>query len=124
MTNTAEYARSRRKVSPRWARFWEAHPLIVVVGVTVLALAVTVALIWPVSDLIAAHDVGLIAGPRRPPALQAAREAVRTQLLTLGAGAFAAGALWFTARNFLLSHEGRVTDRYTRAIEQPTRSPI
>ena len=95
-------------MAPRWLRLiWEAHPFVVVVGVTVLALAVTVALIWPVTDLIAAHDVGLIAGPKRPPALQAAREAARTQLLTLGAGAFAAGALWFTARNFLLSAKDR-----------------
>jgi hypothetical protein len=119
ITKTAESARSHRKVAPRWLRiFWEAHPLVVVVGVTALALAVTVALIWPVTDLIAAHDVGLIAGPKRPRGPAAAREAARTQLLTLGAGAFAASALWFTARNFVLSREGQVTDRYTRAIEQ------
>ena len=50
---------------------------------------------------------------------------VRTQLLTLGAGVFAAGALVYTARNFTLSRrtyqlteQGQVTDRYTRAIEQ------
>jgi hypothetical protein len=46
-------------------------------------------------------------------------------LLTLGAGLFAAGALIFTARNFILSRrtfelteQGQVTDRYTKAIEQ------
>jgi len=39
-------------------------------------------------------------------------------LLTLGAGLFAAGALLFTARNFTLSREAQVTDRYTKAIEQ------
>jgi hypothetical protein len=38
--------------------------------------------------------------------------------LTLGAGLLAAGALVFTARNFTLSREGQVTDRYTKAIEQ------
>jgi hypothetical protein len=119
MTHTGEPVRSRRSATPRWLRtLWETHPLIVVAGATVLALAVTVALIWPVTDLIAAHDVGLTAGAKRTPALQSAREAVRTQLLTLGAGAFAAGALWFTARNFILAREGQVTDRYTRAIEQ------
>ena len=42
----------------------------------------------------------------------------RGRLLTLGAGLFAAGALVFTARNFTLSREGQVTDRYTKAIEQ------
>ena len=39
-------------------------------------------------------------------------------MLTLGAGLFAAAALVFTARNFTLSREGQVTDRYTKAIEQ------
>jgi hypothetical protein len=45
--------------------------------------------------------------------------------LTLGAGLAAAGALWFTTRNFTLSRrtfelteQGQVTDRYTKAIEQ------
>ncbi len=62
-----------------------------------------IVLVWPVTDLIASHDVGLITGPTRTAALQTAREAVRTQLLTLGAGVFAAGALVYTARNFTLS---------------------
>jgi hypothetical protein len=57
---------------------------------------------------------------------------VPTQLLTLGAGVFAAGALIFTARNFTLSRrtveltrqtfelteQGQVTERYTRASER------
>lgn len=81
-------------------------------------MAVTGALIWPVTDLIAAHDVGQVAASVRADHLQAAREAVRAQLLTLGAGVFAAGALVFTWRNFGLSRQGQVTDRYTRAVEQ------
>jgi hypothetical protein len=120
-------------VVPRWLKaLWDAHPLVVVAGVAVIALAVTIALIWPVTDVIAAHDVGLITGPKRAAALQSARESVRTQLLTLGAGVFAAGALIFTARNFTLSRrtveltrqtfelaeQGQVTDRYAKAIEQ------
>lgn len=47
-------------------------------------------------------------------ALQNARSAY----LTLGAGILAAGALYFTSRNYRLSREGHVTDRYTKAIEQ------
>src|SRR6266849_8175310 len=43
--------------------------LLVVAGV-----AVIVGLLWPFTDLIAAHDVGLIAGPQRGLHLQAARE--------------------------------------------------
>ncbi len=96
-----------------------------IVALSVLAVAVSLALIWPITDLIAAHDVGQITGPTRVGALQSARESVRTQLLALGAGVFAAGALIFTARNFALSRrtvalteQGQVTDRYTRAIEQ------
>jgi uncharacterized protein YjbI with pentapeptide repeats len=87
-------------------------------AVLVAFLAVLGAFIWPVTDLIAAHDVGAITGAPRAMQLQQAREAVRTQLLTLGAGLFAVGALWFTARNFILSREGQVTGRYTAAIEQ------
>lgn len=55
-----------------------------------------------------------------------------TQLLTLGAGVYAVGALIFTAPNFILSRhsvelarqtlkltrQGQVTDRYTKAIDQ------
>jgi uncharacterized protein YjbI with pentapeptide repeats len=96
------------------------------------AAGLVVALIWPITDLIAAHDVGLIRGAQRAQQLQSARESVRAQLLTLGAGLLAAGALFFTARNVtlyrenlaLLGHtneiteQGQVTDRYTKAIEQ------
>jgi uncharacterized protein YjbI with pentapeptide repeats len=99
--------------------------LLVVATVVGVALAVAVGLLWPLTDMIAAHDVGHVAGALRSARLQAAREAVRTQLLTLGAGLFAAGALLFTARNFILSRQtlqlteqGQVTDRYTRAIDQ------
>jgi hypothetical protein len=68
----------------------------------------------PATDWLAHHDIGSAKGAT----LQTARDAARGQLLTLGAGLFTAGALLFTARNFTLSREGQVTDRYTRAIEQ------
>ena len=95
----------------------------VVTTACVLAVAaLAAAFIWPFTDLIAAHDVGATV---HAAALQTAREAVRTQLITLGAGLFAAGALVYTARNFGLSRrtyelteQGQVTDRYTKAIEQ------
>jgi hypothetical protein len=50
--------------------------------------------------------------------LQRARESVRTELLTLGAGLGALGALIFTGQNYLLARQGQVTDRYSKAIEQ------
>jgi uncharacterized protein YjbI with pentapeptide repeats len=89
-----------------------------------LAVAIPVAaviiylLIWYGPDVIARHDIGNATGPLRVLRLQQARDAARGRLLTLGAGLFAAGALVFTARNFALSREGQVTDRYTKAIEQ------
>jgi uncharacterized protein YjbI with pentapeptide repeats len=92
--------------------------LAAIVGLALAAAAVVGALIWPITDLIAAHDVSALAVPQRAVHLQAARETARTQLLTLGAGVFAAAALVYTARNFGLSRAGQVTDRYTKAIEQ------
>ena len=89
---------------------WLAGGIVAVV----LAAAVAWVLFVPVADWLAHHDVG----PAREPLLQAARDAARGRLLTLGAGLLAAGALLFTARNFTLSREGQVTDRYTKAIEQ------
>jgi uncharacterized protein YjbI with pentapeptide repeats len=89
-----------------------------IVGLAAIALLVVVALVWPITDLIAGHDVSALPPRLRPAHLQAARETARTQLLTLGAGLFAAGALWFTYRNFVLSRESQVTDRYTKAIKQ------
>jgi uncharacterized protein YjbI with pentapeptide repeats len=80
----------------------------------VLALAVAWVLFVPVADWLAHHDVGPVKGPLHETALDNARG----RLLTLGAGLFAAGALVFTARNFTLSREGQVTDRYTKAITQ------
>jgi hypothetical protein len=80
----------------------------------VLGLAITWVLLVPAADWLARHDVGSVKGPL----LQTARDAARGRLLTLGAGLFAVGALLFTARNFILSREGQVTDRYTKAIEQ------
>ena len=111
------------------------------------ALIVVVAVAWalfvPVAYWLAARDVGSVTGAVRVLRLQTARDAARGRLLTLGAGVFAVGALWFTARNFTLARrqvdlarqamevtergqqralelteQGQVTDRYTKAIEQ------
>lgn len=102
---------------------WRA--LLLVLGCVLVAIVISGALVWPITDLIAAHDVGpTFIGAQRAVQLQTAREAVRTQLLTLGAGVFAAGALVFTARNFTLtrqsvrlSEQQQVSDRFGKAIE-------
>ena len=84
----------------------------------IAALGLGLAIVWvlfvPATDWLAHHDIGSVTGQLRETALDNARG----RLLTLGAGLFAVGALVFTARNFTLSREGQVTDRYTKAIEQ------
>jgi Pentapeptide repeats (8 copies) len=106
-------------VISRLAGWWRTHRSAALAAAAVAgAVVIATAFIWPITDLIAAHDVGRIASRLRAEHLQTAREAVRTQLLTLAAGVFVAGALWFTAQNFRLSRQGQVTDRYTKAIEQ------
>jgi uncharacterized protein YjbI with pentapeptide repeats len=84
----------------------------------VVVVAAVYVIFWPVSDLIARHDVGAITGRGYGAALQTARDAARGRLVAFGAGLFAAGALIYTARNFALARQGQVTDRYTKAIEQ------
>jgi hypothetical protein len=96
-----------------------------VVAAAVVVVTAVYAVFWPLSDLIARHDVGPIIGPHRAAALrrhaaalQTARDAARGRLVAFGAGLFAAGALIYTARSYSLSRQGQVTDRYTKAIEQ------
>ena len=98
----------------RWATLPQGIRWLAGIAVVVLALAIVWALFVPVADWLAHHDVGSVTGSLHETALDNARG----RLLTLGAGLFAAGALVFTARNFTLSREGQVTDRYTKAIEQ------
>lgn len=82
------------------------------------AALVIATLLGPITDLIARHDVSALTQTQRIAHLQQARETARTQLLTLGAGIFAAAALLFTALNFTLARQGQVTTRYTDAISQ------
>ena len=84
------------------------------IAVIFVAMAIVWALFVPAADWLARHDVGSAKGAL----LQTARDAARGRLLTLAAGLFAVGALVYTARNFGLSRQGQVTDRYTKAIEQ------
>ena len=105
----------------RWAALPQGARWLTGIAVVVLAVAVVWVLFVPAADLLAHHDVGSVKGSLHETALDNARG----RLLTLGAGLFAAGALWFTARSFTLSRrtfelteQGQVTDRYTKAIEQ------
>ena len=98
----------------RWAAWPWGIRCLTVIAAVVLGLAFVWALFAPAPDWLAHYDVG----SAKAPLLETARDAARGRLLTLVAGLFAAGALWFTALNFSLSREGQVTDRYTKAITQ------
>jgi Sortase domain len=80
------------------------------IAMVVVALATALALLVPAEIQLAHHDIGPARGP--------------LQLLTLGAGLFAAGALLgvtdFTRlrRTLTLTVQRQVTDRYAKAIEQ------
>jgi membrane protein YdbS with pleckstrin-like domain len=91
---------------PRWA--------VGVFAAVIVALGIAWVVFVPAAGWLAHLDVGSAKGSQ----LQTARDDAQGRLLTLGAGLFAAGALIFTARNYTLSREGQVTDRYTKAIEQ------
>ena len=86
----------------------------------VLVLAIALVLLVSAAHWLANHDIGSARGPL----LQAARVAAQGQLLTLGAGLFAAGALLAVAdstlsqRTLKLTEQGQVTRRHTEAIEQ------
>ncbi len=98
----------------RWTALPRGIRWLAGIAIVVLALAIVWVLFVPAADWLARHDVGSVTGSLHETALDNARG----RLLTLGAGLFAAGALWFTARSFTLSREGQVTDRFTKAIEQ------
>src|ERR1700678_27762 len=102
------------------------------IAAVVWVLAIAWALFVPGTDWLSRQDVGSITGSLHETAVDNARG----QLLTLGAGLVAVGALVFTALNFNLlrrnseqtdqwqgrpderTEQGQVTDRYTKAIEQ------
>lgn len=116
---TRWYLRVRDSKRLRWTAPLLKHPWGIamatgVVAVVVLAAAVSWWLLVPAADWLARHDVGSAKGAL----LQTARDAARGRLLTLGAGLFAAGVLVYTARNFRLSRETLVTDRYSKAVTQ------
>ncbi len=111
-------ARTARAYRLHMLTHWAAWPRGIRWLAGIAAVVLTLVIVWvlfvPAADWLAHHDVGSAQGPL----LQSARDDARGRLLTLAAGLFAAGALVYTARNFTLSREGQVTDRYTKAIEQ------
>ena len=95
----------------RCATWPQGIRLLVGIAVVVLALAIVWALIVPLADLLAHHDVGSVTGSLHETALDNARG----RLLTLGAGLLAAGVLVFTALNFnLLRRNSEQTDQWQR----------
>jgi hypothetical protein len=80
-----------------------------------VGLGLVLLLLGPVAWLLAGDTVGgLDAGKGKADAINA----VRGVLLQAAGGLVAVGVLWFTARTYVLSREGQVTDRYTKAVDQ------
>jgi uncharacterized protein YjbI with pentapeptide repeats len=116
----------------RWAAWPPGIRWLARIAAVALAAAIVWALLVPLADWLAHHDVGSATGALHETALDNARG----RLLTLGAGLVAGGALVFTALNFSLlrrnseqtdqwqrrTHElteqGQITDRFTKAVEQ------
>lgn len=71
-------------------------------------------LLGPLAWWLAGDTVEALRGKERSDAING----VRQLLLQATAGGIAATALVFTARTYVLSREGHVTDRYTKAIDQ------
>lgn len=103
-------------VSERWTGWRRSIGWVIgVLAAIGVALVVGWVLFVPTADWLATHDVGHVTGALQ----QTARDAARGRLLTFGAGLFAAGALIFTARNYSLSRQGQVTDRFITAPHTP-----
>jgi uncharacterized protein YjbI with pentapeptide repeats len=93
---------------------WRTHRALVTVAACVPgAVVIAWLLVSPVTNFIAHEDVGKSS---HVPA--ATREAVRTQMLTLGAGLFAAGALVFTAANYYLSRRRLLSEQFSAIASQ------
>jgi hypothetical protein len=84
-------------VLKRWAAWPQGIWWLAGIAAVVLGLAFVWLLFVPIADWLAHHDVGSVRGSLH----EAALDNARGRLLTLLAGLLAAGALPFTALNFL-----------------------
>ncbi|MEJ3742547.1 pentapeptide repeat-containing protein [Actinomycetes bacterium KLBMP 9797] len=84
-------------------------------GGIVAALLLLWVVLGPLTWLVAGDTVYRVPDPKeRADAVNAVRQSIIGSLAGLGALA----AIVFTARNYLLSREGQVTDRFTKAVSQ------
>jgi hypothetical protein len=85
-------------------------------AVASLGTGIAILLLGPSAWWLAGSAVSRLANA--PDKQLAAVDAARGRILQLLIGAGALGTLWFTAKTYVLSREGHVTDRYTKAIDQ------
>jgi len=91
---------------------------VVWLGLTGLGIMLIILFFWPLADWLAQHDVSGLSGTARIAGLREARDAARGRFLQLGAGIFAAGALFYTARNFALAREQGERNRQTLMLAE------
>ncbi len=87
--------------------------MIAVSAAGVAVVAVLTFLLWPLADLIAAHDVEHLAGPERGKELRVARDAARGRVIQVLAGVLALGGFVYTARTFNLARQQSELNRQT-----------
>lgn len=91
---------------------------------SLLVAGMLIAIIWPLSDFMATHDVRTVPAKTAVEEWRRALDADRGLFLQIGAGLLAFGAFIYTSKNFVLArqaHElteqGQVTERFTKAID-------
>ncbi|MFC5819490.1 pentapeptide repeat-containing protein [Nonomuraea harbinensis] len=76
-------------------------------------IAVSVFLLWPLTDMIAEHDVQGVAEADRAKELRLARDAARGRIIQVVLGLLAVGGFVYTARNFTLARQQSELNRRT-----------
>ncbi|MFG3438112.1 pentapeptide repeat-containing protein [Nonomuraea sp. NPDC047897] len=101
------------KEPPRPGRRGGAGIALAVSVAGLAVVAVLTFLLWPLADLIAAHDVEHLTGPERGKELRVARDAARGRVIQVLAGVLALGGFVYTARTFNLARQQSELNRQT-----------
>ncbi len=89
-----------------------------VICLLIAVTAVGVLFLWILQAVLTRHPSVNMTAPERLKAVNDAGAPLVAFLAAVGD----AGTLWFTARTYVLSREGHVTDRYTKAVGRSGRS--
>lgn len=108
------------------------NAILILILIVVAGIAIVIAILWPLTDVLARHDIQGIPVANRDNQVLTAVDSARGQIFQLCAGILAIAGFYFTARSFALSRQqselnrqtlelsvqGQMTDRFSRAIDQ------